>query len=159
MATSYFQIWLISQVIDYGCLIFILFFNQFANSRFELVTRLVVTAISSSSAWFFRERLHFYFLRDVLPKEKKNSTLNQSVWYILQTAVSSQVSFFLLGRLGCYNRDMNLIFTIQGWKQSFFDFYIMMILRDIFLLWPFHGAMHGKWYFLHKVIQFHIRIQ
>jgi hypothetical protein len=156
---SDFKLWLATQCVDYIAAFLGLCFSQACHTLPEpydpwrYAQILVIQGHVAVLTLYLRERFHFWLLRDRLPACKTTEGgLSRETWlHVLQTAVFSQISFFMLNSAGLLKMPRPE-FTWKFWGEAYLQFYTMLILRDVFSLAPFHTLMHSspRFYQWHK---------
>lgn len=152
-------LWFVAQVLDYAqlaslCWLMYLLHGGEATRRYDHLTLGVVLACQGAMvvlAIYARERFYFWFFGDRIAEHKRKGQLApRTYFYVFQTAALSMSSFFAMERTGIvFYEPYSFSFPFLG--ENFGLFYLILILRDVFFLWPLHGLMHTRrWYFLHK---------
>ena len=71
------------------------------------------------------------------------------VRFVLQTSFIVYGSFILQNEFDLIDTSP-LRFDYESYMKIFPGFYAAIVLKDLFLLMPFHRKMHDDWYSLHK---------
>mmetsp|Transcript_33152 Transcript_33152/g.71633 ORF Transcript_33152/g.71633 Transcript_33152/m.71633 type:complete len:343 (+) Transcript_33152:1688-2716(+) len=164
-----FNLWLVSQLIDYGTVLAFCYqqviYNlpttpnatAFRQNAGYFALCLITNGLISVGIAYLREELHFMMLsrhRQLASRYKIRGGLSRIDWYyIFQTASVSQIALFLQGIFGIlYYENRAGFWNWSKWLEIYLQFYAMLILRDLFYLAPFHSLMHSapRWYRLHK---------
>lgn len=153
------NLYYLSQLLDYfyAFLIAFLSYQLFSSDNetgLDSVKLGVYCAIQGGGAvgiLHFREEINKLLFSPHLPTSKTVPLPSKTYPYIFQTYSLSMSSFFLM-----YKSEIifwsDYEFSFKCWGEIFIPFYTLLLLRDLFFLYPLHSLMHTpKYYHLHKL--------
>ena len=101
---------------------------------------------------YFRERIHFKLLGDLVPKSKRRNITRHDFCYALQAIllsiiVSSGIEYngYAYGEIDKFGNDNGIAWFLL--TEVYAPFFALLLLRDIFLMAPFHTLMHTKYFY------------
>ena len=152
--------WSLTQILDYAwagavmCAVSMLFGGDqtVVYDTLSLARACALLGFAAVGILHARERVYFWLFADRIAHCKHKVLSKKTLWYILQTSSLSMSSFFLMYKYDIiYFKTPNV--SMSFWMDVFGPFYILLVLRDVFFLFPLHTLMHASpfWYSWHKM--------
>ena len=160
------RLWVTTQIIDYACCVaaasigWLLHGNNVhdgdVNFSINLLLKMSLSALLSIGLIYLRETIHFTMLGDEVPEAKRHNLSLEDKLYIVPTTIVAIASFSFMEYHGWTYTDTNRFGENKSLLQFivtevYMPFFTLLVLRDVFFLWPFHQLMHTPYFYhLHK---------
>lgn len=149
-------LWAATQVIDWihmGLICFLIYMLHGDGVRYSRPALAIVLAVQGAIATgmlWGRERIYFRLFGEKIALEKRKGTLSsRTLLFVFQTYAVSMFSLFVMCQCGIV-WYLPFELSLRFWCETFLLFYVLLVLRDVFFLAPFHHIMHKHWYWMHK---------
>jgi len=100
-----------------------------------------------------KEAFNFWIMGDKCAKVKRNYSMTWRVYgFWFRTATPFYGAMMMLHRFGLQDNE-GFNFSEFNWASLcdiILTFYVMVIIKDVCSMLPFHEKMHNEWYHLHK---------